>query len=279
MADKEAGKKIVPVKTSKTTNKQNKSVAKTATKKPAAKKEVAYDITNLIMLAMDKENGLEIIKELTELKNQQEDRAVEEEKRQAKIRFNQDFAQMQRSFEPVYKAKVNKKYGSRYAGVDDLQRQYGPIISENGFSFDFGEPEFFDDGSVNCTFILSKHGYTKKTVIRMPPYNPDKSAAGKEIMNPMQAVGTQLSYGNRYAMKAGLGVTESDDDTDGNFDIMDGVMYGEEIEKVQACNTVKQANNVAKEICETLRAKNDKHGEEIIRRVYRARRNVLEKMQ
>lgn len=184
--------------------------------------------TERMMQSAVESGNIEVLERLITLKQSEEDRAILEEQRQAKMKFDKAFAKMQIEFGPIKRKRNNKQYNSKYAELSDLQIQYGPILSKHKFSYDW-ETVPNEDGSMLCTFLLTIHGYTKRTTVPIPAYTPATgNTSGKDIMNPMQAVGTQLSYGERYSMKAGLGVTETDEDTDGvvlTFD--EGLKYGE----------------------------------------------------
>ena len=191
---------------------------------------IRSEMGQLMKMAIEK-NMVDSLEKLISLKRA-------EEERQCKREFDRDFAEMQKEFDPVKRTKENKKYNSKYAPVDALQRQYGPILSAHGFAYDW-EEEPHEDGSVTSWFLLSKYGHTKRTPVKMPAYTPDKAAAsGKDIMNPLQAVGTVLSYGHRYSMKSGLGITEEDEDTDGIFlTFDDGLEYAPYWEVFTTCKT------------------------------------------
>lgn len=216
----------------------------------------------LMMRALELGN-VEVLERIIALKNSEEDRKIAEEQRQAKLKFDKDFAKMQKEFGPVKRTRENKQYNSKYAELSDLQNQYAPIISRHGFAYDWDE-EYPEDGSIICTFLLSKHGYTKRTPVKIPPYTPDTgNTSGKSIMTPMQAVGTQLSYGHRYSMKAGLGVTETNEDTDGvilNFD--DGMRYGEWKVRFAGCKTFDELKAEWKDAIQELQA--DQEGCKIV---------------
>jgi len=208
---------------------------------PANKAVAVYEnetSTERLMRTALEGNNIQALKELIALKQSEEDRSIAEEQRQAKIRFDKDFAKMQAEFKPIKRTKENSQYNSKYAELSDLQTQYGPTISKHKFSYDW-ETVFKEDGSVLCVFLLTKHGYTKRTPMLMPAYTPATgNTSGKSVMNPMQAVGTQVSYGERYSMKAGLGVTETNEDTDGVvLTFAEGQAYGEWATAFETCNS------------------------------------------
>jgi len=192
--------------------------------------------TDRMMQTAVESGNIEVLERLIALKQSEEDRSIAEEQRQAKLKFYKAFAKMQIEFGPIKRKRSNKQYNSKYAELSDLQIQYGPILSKHKFSYDW-ETVPNPDGSMLCTFLLTIHGHTKRTTVPLPAYTPDSgNTSGKSIMNPMQAVGTQLSYGERYSMKAGLGVTETDEDTDGvvlTFD--EGLKYGEWSTAFETC--------------------------------------------
>lgn len=227
------------------------------------------DFPALFNAAMQNERALEIIERLTALKNEEEERRKAEEMRQAKLSFMRDFAEMQKDFEPVKRTKINKQYNSKYAGIDDLQRQYGPILSKNGFSYDWRE-EQQEDGRTKVIFMLTKYGYTKESPLIMPKYEPTKNQ-----MNDLQAVGTVLSYGHRYTMKSGLGITEEDEDTDGNLSFDDGAKYADYAFQLDECQTVKEAHDLKQGFYQELKAVGDNHGIEVLRILWIKRKAEL----
>lgn len=224
---------------------------------------------DLVTVAVNKGMDIEYIKELIALKNQDEDRQIAEQQRQAIILFDQDFAEMQAEFEPVKKTKENKQYNSKYADLPALQRQYGPTISKHGFAYDF-HPEFEKDGSCIVYFRLKKYGHRELTPVPMPAYKPE----GKQ-MNAMQAVGTIISYGGRYAMKAGLGVSEEDEDTDGNMSYEDGLKYSDDTDQITSCQNKEQLDVVYQTLSKKYRDSKDKKGFSVISTACRKQEELL----
>ncbi len=224
---------------------------------------VVSEKLDLITIAVQKGMGLEYIEKLIDLKNQEEDRKLAEEQRQAELQFSHDFAEMQKEFTPVKRTKENKKYSSSYATIDEMQRQYGPILSDHGFAYEW-EDTNLEDGSMKVVFCLKKYGHVKRSALVLPPYTPDTGSSGKAIMNPMQAIGTVVSYGHRYTMKAGLGVTETDDDNDGNMEFQDGIDYAEEINQIRSCQNKEQLDVVYQTLSQNFREAKDKKGFSII---------------
>ena len=189
-----------------------------------------------------------------------------EEAKQCKKDFDLHFAEMQKEFTPILRTKKGDK--GMYAPVDVLVKQYSPIISAHGFSFSWDEVQQ-DDKSLKVILTISGHGHEKTNSKMLPEYTPDKGGqSGKPIMNSLQAEGTRSTYGYRYTFKAGFGLTETDEDTDGNLTFADGIQYAEQITWLKTCNTKEDLISVWKKIYEQLKTDNDNIGRQILTKVY-----------
>ena len=238
---------------------EEKAVAKT-TRKPAE--------PTIMSLAKDPNYPVEKLQMLIKMKNDEEDR-------QARIKFEEDFSELQKKFAPVKRTKKNNYTGSKYAPVDEMQRQYGQLITEAGFSY-YWEDDYLENGSLKSTFCISKHGHTKRNSVLLPAYEPDKGReSGKSIMNPMQAEGTRLTYAHRYTMKAGLGVTEEDEDQDGNYTLEDGLTYAEEIMIIRGSKNLDELKANYRNMYQRVNGRKDKWGVEIIVREYEKKKRFF----
>jgi len=167
---------------------------------------------------------VETLKALIEMKNGEEDR-------KAKREFDLHFAEMQAEFTPIKRNKKSDK--GMYAPVDELQKQYNPIITKHGFSYTWDELEK-EGGALDIVLTISGYGHSKTNHKLLPEYIPDKGGqSGKPIMNVLQAEGTRTTYGQRYTFKNGFGITESDTDTDGGMSYEDGVEYSTDIQAIR----------------------------------------------
>ena len=157
---------------------------------------------NLLQLAISKDLDIEKLRELIALKR-------EEEAYQAKKEFDIHFAEMQKEFEPI--GKTEQGYEFKYAPLGFMIEKYGPIISKHGFSFRWRE-EKIENGK-RVYIVISGWGHMdQNTYFDVPIVTPTKR------QNEIQVKGTMSSYGERYTFKAGFGIIEIADDTDGNFE-------------------------------------------------------------
>ena len=92
----------------------------------------ANQFDSLIQMAVNKDFDIARLEKLIALRN-------EEQKRQAESLFYEQFSAMQKVFTAAKKTK--KGYDYMYAPLEVLQAQFGPIISEYGFSYRWTEEE------------------------------------------------------------------------------------------------------------------------------------------
>ena len=238
-------------------------------KKPAAKtkavtvqnKQVAVqsEYNALLQLAINKDLDADKLEKLIAL-------SVQEKERQYKKDFDFHFAEMQKEFTPIVRSKKGDK--GMYAPVDVLVKQYGPIISKYGFSFSWDEIQL-DDKSLKTVLTISGYGHDKQNSKILPEYIPDKgNQSGKPIMNSLQAEGTRSTYGCRYTFKAGFGLTETDEDTDGQLFFNDAVEYAEQITWLKSANSKQDLLDIFKRIVEELKKNNDTIGKGILTSIY-----------
>lgn len=127
--------------------------------------------------------------------------------RNAKQSFTADLAAMQAELPLVSKAGEGHNR-ARYAKLEDINEAIRPTLQKYGFAVTFRVKQ--SDKSATVTAILShKLGHSEETDLVLP-----LDASGSK--NAVQAVGSTVSYGKRYALCALLNISTGDD-TDGNI--------------------------------------------------------------
>lgn len=123
----------------------------------------------------------------------------------AESEFTQAFAMMQPELPPIPALGTghNNKAHFRKADANQL---INPILAKYGFALSYVHTQ--QPGMVLTRAILRhKGGHSTFTEALLPP-----DASGSK--NPVQAIGSTMSYGERYTMKAILNLTIVDDPTD-----------------------------------------------------------------
>lgn len=105
----------------------------------------------------------------------------------------------------------NKPVQSTYAKYEDINDAIRPLLHQHGFALSFRITR--TDALVSITGVLShRDGHSGETTIDLP-------ADGSGSKNAVQAVGSSITYGKRYAAIALLNITSrapQDRDDDGN---------------------------------------------------------------
>lgn len=203
-------------------------------------------MTMLIKMAVSNNLDTDKLSKLIELKNQ-------EEQRQCKKDFDYHFAQMQREFKPVKKAKAG--YGYNYAPLELLQKEYGQTIADHGFAYRWRE-EPIDGGSKRIILIISGHGHTdESTSFDIPPLE------GTKQQNKAQVLGSMTTYGKRYTFMSGFGIIVEDEDDDGaSFE--DGIHYAKKVSLIRGANSMDELKAVFTKLYHEMG--NDQAGKQIL---------------
>lgn len=125
---------------------------------------------------------------------------------QAKKAYHVAMAAFQAEAPKVIKTKDG--HNNKYAGLSDIVAVIAPLLSDNGLSHAWETDTADKEIKVTCriTHVL---GHSEKTCLSA---GPDDSGN----KNAIQAVGSTITYLQRYTLKAALGLAEADQDDDGN---------------------------------------------------------------
>jgi hypothetical protein len=136
-----------------------------------------------------------------------------EEERQARIVFEEHFAQLRADLRPVVKQKENTFLKSKYAPLEVLQDACDAMIAKHGFFYTWREEAI--EGGKRIWMDISGYGHTRSNYFDTPDLEVLRSNEGKAVTNILQARGIQSTYGQRYTFKAGFGIVIAGEDTDG----------------------------------------------------------------
>lgn len=128
--------------------------------------------------------------------------------------FNEAMSLAQTEMRPVAVDSNNPQTRSKYASYYALDKVMRPIYTAAGFalSFDTDEGAPADYIRVVCR-VSHRSGYARQYHIDMPA--DGKGAKGGDVMTKTHAVGSGITYGQRYLLKMIFNIAVGDDD-DGN---------------------------------------------------------------
>lgn len=158
----------------------------------------------LIKAAIEKGVDAQTIASLMEMRN-----TLKAE--QAREAFYDSLSAFQAELPPIPKTRIIKdKYGnvrSRYASLDDIRQAVAPLLAKHGLSYRYEFTPQEGQMLISC-IVTHKAGHAESSSIPMPVDKGMNASA-------QQQVGATMTYGQRYTLIGGLGITSADQDTDG----------------------------------------------------------------
>lgn len=137
---------------------------------------------------------------------------------QARNAFNESLAEFKAEAVEIIKRKrvsySNKSGGNTeysHAELSDVIEAIAPVLSKNGFAWSWDVQQDKDWIKVTC-HLRHRLGHIESVTMGGPP----DDSGGK---NRIQAIGSTMTYLERYTLKAVTGVAEKGDDTDGRAPI------------------------------------------------------------
>lgn len=135
------------------------------------------------------------------------------EARQAKKAFDRALSACKAELPPIikrgevdYTTSKGRTYYKHERLTEDIMQKVEPVLAKNGLSVRWETGRDSGDVVVKC-IIAHEMGHSDATPLQAPP----DTSGGK---NPVQAVGSTVTYLQRYTLKAALGLAATDD-TDG----------------------------------------------------------------
>lgn len=121
---------------------------------------------------------------------------------QARKDFDKALAAAKSEIKPVVRNKKGHN-DKRYADFAAYAREVDPILAKHGLSYRFRTEQ---DGAIKVTCVLShENGHSETNTLA----GPADSSGSK---NAIQAIGSTLTYLQRYTLTQALGLAASDDD-------------------------------------------------------------------
>jgi hypothetical protein len=165
-------------------------------------------------IVLDPNIPIDRLERMLEMKERMEDRAREDEDRQAKKAYFAAMSQCQAELPVVAKTKTNKHTNSTYADLAAIEDQAMPIIHKHGFAVSFQPDGYNDKGELRILWEISHaEGHNRTGVGEIPV--DGAGSQGKVNKTGTQAFGSTATYGRRYLLCMLFNISTGDD-TDGN---------------------------------------------------------------
>ena len=155
--------------------------------------------SDMLQMAVEQGADLDKLEKLMELQERWEAGQAKKSFVAAMNRFMDDCPQIE---------KTRKGHNSKYAGLAESIEQIKPALSAHGLSYGWKTNQTESLITVTCT-VTHIDGHSESTSLSSPPENSGSK-------NSIQAIGSAVSYLQRYTLYAILGLASGDQDTDGN---------------------------------------------------------------
>jgi len=156
-----------------------------------------------------------------------------EQERKAQIDFEMAYSIMHAEFPEIKKTK--KGHTGPYAPLEEIQRAINPIVKKHHFAYWWTSEK--TEGGILEYIVISFGGYSKKS----PCYIP--TIQSNNVTNPAQAIGSMQTYGRRYSIIDGFGLTIVGEDDDGNLGKIEqeAAPFVEQIKKCTSVDSLRTA--------------------------------------
>lgn len=165
-------------------------------------------------VAMDPSIPIDRLEQMMALKERMEDRAREDEERQAKKEYFAAMSRCQAELPVVVKNKKNDHTRSNYADLAAIEEQAMPVIHKHGFAVSFQPDGYNDKGELRIRWEISHEGGHSRDGIGEIPVD-GAGSQGKVNKTGTQAFGSTATYGRRYLLCMLFNISTGDD-RDGN---------------------------------------------------------------
>jgi hypothetical protein len=179
-----------------------------AEREPEQALATIQNMTPMQMLdrAISSGSGIEVIKGLMDLQERWE-------KNQSRKAFDNAMADAKAEIPVIVKnrtvgfesKRTNERTSYKHEDMAEIARTVDPILTKHGLSYRY-RTEMKEGGLIYVTCIVShRDGHSEETTL---PAGRDDSGS----KNNLQAIGSTITYLQRYTLKAALGLAASDDD-------------------------------------------------------------------
>ena len=164
-------------------------------------------IGSLIELAIHEKVSPDSLEKLVTLHERLSDRAAAEEFARAMASFQRECPQIRKESKAEIPTKSGGKYTFRFASLEAIWRTVRPILEKNNLTVTWDSKE--DKGLVSCTCIV-KHvnGHSERASFSC---TTDTSAS---MIGPQKSAAA-VTFARRQSLVQALGLTTTDQDTDG----------------------------------------------------------------
>lgn len=165
------------------------------------------EMSGLVRLAIEQKVSVDVLERLVALQERVSDRNARQAMTEAVAAFQAECPSIKKGRTARIATKAGGSYSYTFASLDEIARAIRPILHKHGLSYTWDS--VVDEGHLTCTCILRHvEGAEDRAMFRCPTDT-------KAEMSGAQATAAALTYARRQSLVQVLGLTTTDDDTDG----------------------------------------------------------------
>ena len=131
-------------------------------------------------------------------------------------------------------ARTSKAHNSKYAKIDQITETVNPLLAKHGLSFSWST-EQNETITVHCD-VTHVDGHSQRVSLSAAP-------DGSGSKNAIQAIGSTVSYLQRYTLLSALGLATGEMDNDANIP-PDTSAFAKEVEQLESCKDLPELRAV-----------------------------------
>lgn len=183
------------------------AVATIDTGTTAVAPRVATSMTELLALAVQQGTPVAELKELVALHERLSERQAQQDFADAMAVFQRECPPIKRTSTAQFATRGGGNMGYTFAALDEIAATVNPILTRHGLSYTWDST--VTGGTITCACIVRhRSGHSVRATITLPTESPS-------AMSSQQKVGSALTFARRLSLTQALGLTTTDDDTDG----------------------------------------------------------------
>lgn len=172
-------------------------------------------IVDLFYMAVEKGTPVAELKELVALHAQMSERQAQQDFAAAMAAFQAKCPSINKGATAKFATRNGGEMSYTFAPLDDIAAIVNPILAEYGLSYNWDAVVTGSSLTCVCT-VRHCNGASTTSSVTLPT---DSASA----MSSQQKVGSAFTFARRLSLTAALGLTTTDDDTDGRDDKKDTI--------------------------------------------------------
>lgn len=172
-----------------------------------APRNAAASMAELLYMAVEKGTPVAELKELVALHETMSQRQAQQDFAAAMARFQAECPSIKKSSKANFATRGGGAMSYTFAALDEIADTVNPILAKHGLSYTWDAT--VTGGALTCVCTVRHcNGFSTQSSITLPT---DSASA----MSSQQKVGSALTFARRLSLTSALGLTTTDDDTDG----------------------------------------------------------------